>query len=106
MKKYNLEKFTRGWFIGNFDPSIIKRTDFEVGVKVFTKGQTEASHYHKITTEITVVIQGNCKLNNEILSEGDIVVISPNETAKFEALSDCKLAVVKIPSLPKDKYIA
>ncbi|HEX6977537.1 MAG TPA: hypothetical protein VF185_04290 [Patescibacteria group bacterium] len=104
MEQYNIKDFTRGWFIGNFDPSIVKREDFEIGVKIFSKGQTEKAHYHEKTDEITVVVQGRCRLNNIVLDEGDIVWIKPKEVAEFEALEDCKLAIIKIPSLPEDKY--
>ena len=38
-----LNTFTRGWFLGKFDPSIIK-TDFEVAVKEYKAGDHEKAH--------------------------------------------------------------
>ena len=34
-KTFNLKDFTKGWFVGNFDKSIIKTSDVEVAVKEY-----------------------------------------------------------------------
>ena len=35
MEKYKVEDFFKGWFIGDFSPSLFKNTHFEVAVKFF-----------------------------------------------------------------------
>lgn len=105
MKKYKLSDMTKGWFIGDFSPTLVKTKDFEVAIKEYKKGDSEESHFHKIATEITVVSKGRVMLNNEVFCEGDIIEIKPNEIAKFEALEDSSTVVVKIPSVSSDKYI-
>ena len=63
MKKFKLDDMKGGWFVGNFEPSVMK-ADFEVGIPqtqkesstiIFTKG-----------TEINVMRKGKIKLNGEI----------------------------------------
>lgn len=104
MKNYKLDSMIKGWFIGNFEPSVIKTKEFEVGIKCYKKGDYEEKHYHKIATEITVIVKGIVRMNNNIYKEGDIVALEPNEASDFMALSDCITAVVKTPSVNQDKY--
>lgn len=103
MERYNLKDY-RDWFIGNFEPALLRREDFEVGVKRYKAGDVPPVHYHKIITEYTVVVEGTIKMNDEVFGVNDIVVIYPNDATKFEALTDCTLLVVKTPSIPSDKY--
>lgn len=105
MKRFKIENFTKGWFIGNFEPSIIKTKDFEVAVKFYKKGEQENSHVHKIADEFTVITFGKCRMNNQILKKGDIIWIEKGESTDFEALEECATTVVKIPSVLGDKYV-
>lgn len=105
MKVAKLEDMIKGWFVGNFEPTIHKTTDFEVAIKKYKKGDTEERHYHKIATEITVIIQGKVRMNGVEYSEGKIITIYPNDTTDFEALEDTINAVVKYPCADNDKYI-
>jgi len=106
MKKYRLENFKGGWFIGDFEPTIVKTKRFEVSVKHYKKGDTEKKHVHKLAEEFTVVISGKCQLNGQILESGDIAVLKKGEkmTEDFKALEDTVTTVVKIPSVIGDKY--
>lgn len=106
MRKFILSKFTRGWFVGDFEPTLVKTRGFEVGVKNYKKGDKEKAHYHKIADEFTVITNGSCKLNRKVYKAGDIIWIKPGEVAEFEALEDCTNTVVKIPSVKGDKYTA
>ena len=99
-----LDKFTKGWIIGDFDPSIIRTKDFEFSVKKYEAGFTDRPHTHKIAEEITVIISGKFQFNDQIVGEGDIVVIHPNEAPTFTCLEDGYNAVIKIPSVVGDKY--
>jgi len=105
MKIFNLKKFTKGWFIGNFEPVIFKTDDFEIAIKKYQKGDKESAHYHKVAKEYTAITSGLFKFNDKILKEGDIVLIEPNESVDFECLEDGINVVVKIPSVIDDKYL-
>lgn len=105
MKTYKIDDFKLGWFVGDFSPAIINSPFVEVAYHTHKVGDKPVSHYHKLATEITVVVEGSLKINNKTFHEGDIFVIEPFEVSEAEILADCKLIVVKSPSIPKDKYI-
>ena len=48
LEKYNLNEMFKGWFIGNFEPSLFKTNDVEIGVKKYQQGDFENFHFHKI----------------------------------------------------------
>jgi quercetin dioxygenase-like cupin family protein len=105
MKKANLKDMIKGWFIGDFDPTLHKTTDVEVAVKEYKEGDYEGFHHHKVATEFTVILDGSAKMSGKIYTTGDIIKIEPNESTDFKALSDLKTVVVKIPGAKNDKYI-
>lgn len=105
MKNFKLDKMIRGWFVGNFEPSVFKTHEVEVGVKEYKKGNIEEKHHHKIATEITAIISGKVRMNGVTYSKGDIVMIYPEEATDFEALEDTISVVVKIPGANNDKYL-
>lgn len=106
MEIYHLDSMIRGWFVGNFEPSIYKTNDVEVAIKKYNRGDYEEKHYHKIATEITVIIYGRVKMNNVEYKKGDIIVMHPNESTDFECLEDgTQNVVVKYPSVNDDKYL-
>ena len=100
----NLQNFTKGWLIGDFNPSLLKIKDVEVAIKKYKSGDKETKHYHKIATEYTIVLTGKVKLINKIFNPDDIIVIYPNTENEFECLEDCILLVIKTPSVVGDKY--
>lgn len=94
-----------GWFVGDFEPSVIRTKEYEVGYKCHKKGEEWPTHHHKIATEITYVILGKINIQGQIFEAGDIFVLEPNEIADPTFLEDCCLVVVKTPSVIGDKYI-
>ena len=106
MQTAKLENMVKGWFVGNFIPTLYKTNDVEVAVKLYSRGDYEESHYHRIATEITVILCGKAKMNGIEYGSGDIIVMEPNEATDFECLEDgTKNIVVKIPGANNDKYI-
>jgi len=100
-----LSEMIKGWFIGDFVPSVHSAKEFEVAVKRYLKGDEELAHFHKIATEITVIISGSAKFNDKVVQQDQIIVVNPGEIIRFSALEDCSTVVVKIPSVVNDKYI-
>lgn len=105
MKVSNLNAMTKGWFIGNFDPSMLKTNDVEVAVKHYAQGDYEARHFHKIATEFTVIVSGKVRMNQTEYPPGTIIQIEPEEETDFEALEDTVTVVVKLPGCNNDKYL-
>jgi quercetin dioxygenase-like cupin family protein len=106
VKTSNINLMTRGWFVGNFEPTIYNTDEVEVAVKNYKMGDVESRHYHKISTEITVIVSGKVKMNNKEYRMGDIIYLEPGEVTDFMALEDTVTTVVKIPGALNDKYEA
>ena len=105
MKVDKLNEFTKGWVVGNFEPSLFTTDDFEVAVKHYECGDYEAKHYHKIATEITIIGEGMVQMNGITYTKGDIITIEPGEATDFKVLHDTITTVIKFPCVENDKYI-
>lgn len=104
MDVHKLSDMFRGWFVGDFAPTALRSEAFEVAVKRYRAGEREESHYHKVATELTVVVSGDIAVGGERFTAGDIIVVHPGEAKDFEALTDATLTIVKVPSVKGDKY--
>ena len=104
MKRISLKQFKRGWIVGNFKPSLLKSDDIEIAIQSYHAGDEEQQHYHKLGTEISILVTGSASFNGEILNEEDGMIIYPKESNIFKAITDCKVLVVKYPSSISDKY--
>lgn len=105
MKKYNLQNMKLGWFIGQFEPVAFKSDACEIAIKYYKSGDYDKRHYHKLATEITVIIDGHVKMNNIDYFNNDIIIIEPNEITDFYVITDTITCVVKIPGELNDKYL-
>ncbi len=105
MKTAKLDDMVRGWFVGNFEPTVFATDQAEAGVKSYHAGEREAAHYHKIATEITVIVTGEVEMNGVRYRAGDIICIEPGEATDFYAISDAQTAVIKVPCVKGDKYL-
>ena len=104
MRLSRLSDMTKGWFVGDFTPSVLKSDAAEVALKSYAAGTTESRHLHRIATEVTLIVSGRARMNETILNPGDIATIEPGEATDFEALTDVTTVVVKTPSVMGDKY--
>lgn len=105
MKMARLDDMVKGWFVGNFEPTLYRTNDVEVAVKIYNAGDRESAHYHKIATELTVVISGQVRMDKAEGGPGDIIVVEPGDVTDFEALTDAVNVVVKLPGANNDKYV-
>jgi hypothetical protein len=105
MKNYRLDDMTKGWFVGGFAPAAHSTQSVEVGVKHYRAGDHEAAHYHKVATEITLILSGRVRMFGKEWGEGDILVVEPHEATDFTALTDAVNVVVKTPGALDDKYL-
>jgi quercetin dioxygenase-like cupin family protein len=105
MKTAHLDDMFKGWFIGNFTPTVLSTETCEVAVKRYRAGEQESAHFHKIATEVTLVLSGQIRMAGKEWGPGDIIVLSPGEVTDFEALTDAVNVVVKTPGATNDKYL-
>lgn len=105
MKTYKLNSMTRGWFVGGFEPTTFATNACEVGLKRYKAGEYEEAHYHKLATEVTLIVEGRVRMNDKEYASGDIIVIEPGDVTDFIALTDVTNVVVKTPGMLDDKYL-
>jgi anti-sigma factor ChrR (cupin superfamily) len=104
MQVFELTDFKGGWFIGDFVPTLFPKTDFEVAIKYYKAGESEKLHYHKIATEVTVIVDGMASMNGKLYRKGNVIVIEKEEATDFVPLVDTITCVIKMPSVKGDKY--
>lgn len=105
MKHAKLSAMIKGWFVGNFSPAAYQTDACEVAVKNYQTGDKEEAHFHRIATEVTLVLSGQVRMCDKDWGPGDIIVLQPGEITAFEALTDAINIVVKTPGVLNDKYI-
>jgi len=105
MKNERLENMFKGWFVGDFSPTVLSTDACEVAIKHYKAGEKEDSHIHKVAIEVTAVVSGKVRMNDKEWSDGDIIHLEPGEVTNFEAITDAITVVVKTPSVKNDKYI-
>ena len=95
----------RGWFVGDFSPTAFNSKECEVSVRRYSAGDYEKKHYHKVATEVTIIVSGTVVMNGKEYTTGDIIIMEPGEPTDFLAKTDAINTVVKIPSVKNDKYL-
>lgn len=100
----NIKSYINGWFIGNFEPTLVKSKDVEIAHHFYSKGFKGTPHTHKIATEYNYIISGKLFASGKELKGGDIFIYEPSEISDVEFLEDTDLIVIKMPSVPGDKY--
>lgn len=105
MKLHRLSDMTRGWFVGDFEPTAHPSSEVEVAIKHYVAGEREARHVHLVSSELTAIVSGTVRMDGRELGAGDILALDPGEPCDFEALTDATLVAVKLPAVPGDKYL-
>lgn len=105
MKLYKLNRFIGGWVVGNFDPSIIKTSEFEFGVKHYIAGQRDVAHLHKQAQEITIIVSGVFRFNGRKVKKDDVILLNKGDISSFECMETGSIACIKTPSVIGDKHV-
>lgn len=92
-----------GWFVGAFEPTAYN-ANFEVGIHTHSAGEYHQDHFHKLGTEINLVLDGSVKINDTVFVKDDIFILYPYELSIVEYLTDVRICVVRNKSIPSDKY--
>lgn len=101
----SLDEMVRGWFVGDFEPSVVRSRDVEVAIKHYAAGDAESAHVHRIATELTAVVSGTVRMAGRELRAGEVIRLEPGEPSAFEALTDAVTVCVKLPAAADDKYL-
>jgi quercetin dioxygenase-like cupin family protein len=103
--RYRLDEMTRGWLVGDFEPTAQRSSEVEVAIKHYTAGDTEPRHVHNVATELTAVVSGWVRMDGRLLHAGDILKLSPGEPCDFQAVTDAVVVAVKLPAVNGDKQL-
>lgn len=104
MRVFKEADMVGGWFVGDFEPTALRTSVAEVCLKHHRRGEKWPVHYHAIAVEVTLVVSGDMTINGERFGPGDGFVLEPGEMADPTFHTDCRVVVVKVPSVPGDKY--
>ena len=104
MNLFNLKNMTKGWVVGDFEPSVLKTSNFEAAIQTHKKGYKAPLHLHKKFVEINVIVTGKMKVNGRDLGSGDIFVFDVMEVSDAEFFEDTTLVVIRPGSDPTDKH--
>lgn len=105
MRHRRLEEMIGGWFVGDFEPTVLRTAGCEVACKRYEAGAHEPTHVHRVATELTLIASGSVRMCGKTFVAGDIVVLEPGEPSDFTALEPTTTVVVKLPSVAGDKYL-
>jgi mannose-6-phosphate isomerase-like protein (cupin superfamily) len=105
LRRHRLEEMVGGWFVGDFEPSAFRTGDAEVCLKEHRAGERWPAHMHARATEVNLLVSGRMRVNAEEVAAREIFLIEPGEIAAPEFITDCMVVVVKVPSVPGDKYL-
>jgi hypothetical protein len=106
LKKLQLsDSGARGWFIGDFPEAIVQTKDFEVCYQENSQDYPNTDHYHKVITEIQLVVRGCLVVNGEEFRAGEICILEPGDEYRSHYLEPTDVVAVKFPSRPDDKYL-
>jgi hypothetical protein len=105
MRTARLDDMRGGWFVGAFSPTVLRTAAAEVAVKHYPAGTHEQRHFHKIATEVTVIVAGEVEMEGVRYRTGDIIVMEPGEATDFRTITEATTAVVKMPGVLHDKYV-
>src|SRR4051812_45374010 len=105
LERHRLSDFTKGWFVGRFEPTLLATDAVEVAIKNYKAGDHEASHHHKVATELTAVVSGRVRMSGQEIGPGEIIRIAPGQSTDFTALTDVVTVVIKLPCVGGDKYV-
>lgn len=105
MKIDNINRFVGGWLVGDFEPSVFRSKSCEIGVKHLKAGFVDERHYHKLSTEFNLLIEGKLIANGKAINTGDIFIYLPDEVNDVEVLQDSIILVIRNGTNPTDKYL-
>lgn len=101
----NVKDFTKGWMIGDFEPSVLRTNCFEFARQFHPKGFVGQRHVHDQSTEYNYIASGRLLASGKELSKGDMFIYAPGEVSEVTFLEDTDTIIIRTPSIPTDKRL-
>ncbi len=103
MKTNHISNFIRGWFIGDFEPSLLRTKDFEIAIITHKKHEKIPKHFHPVAKEYNVLLSGHMRINGKEILKGTTFIFEPGEECDVLVREDSQVLCVKVPSIIGDK---
>lgn len=104
MNLFNINDFTKGWFVGDFIPAVFRSEEIEIAHHFHKKGYVSEPHYHTESQELNYVVTGKVYASGYVIEEGMGWVYEAYENSDVIFLEDTNLIVVRCPSI-NDKVL-
>ena len=101
----NYRLLTKDLLFEEFKPSFLKTQLYEIEILKYNSGEKHIFHYHKISTEINLLLKGKMKINGCNIYTTQLFIYEPKQISCHEFLEDCEILCIKIPSINDDTYI-
>jgi hypothetical protein len=92
----------RGWFIGDYPEAVIPSKHVEICYVEEGPGPVPP-HYHRVCSEIVVIVSGHVQYQGKVYSDRDILILEPGEVNDMIMLDRCQIIGVKMPAGGDDK---
>lgn len=85
-----------------FNPFFFKTSLYEIEILKCKSNEKHIFHYHKISTEINLLLKGKMKINGCNIFTTQIFICEPKQIICCEFLEDCEILCIKIPCVNDD----
>lgn len=103
VKDIQIKDTVRGWFLGDFEPSIKRISNMEIGLLTHEANEQWDAHVHREVVEYNYLVKGEMTLNEQEYKTGDSFIFPPRHLAVPKFKTKCIILCLKIPSKPTDK---
>ncbi len=104
MRMMKIGDMKKGYFVGNFEPSIVKNDCVEISIKGAGRYTLDAAYYRKKDTTLIVILSGKMDIDGEKYGKGDALVFEPGELINLFALTNLGMLVIHFPGTKKDLH--
>lgn len=94
-----------GWFVGDFEPSIVRTTLMDIGYLTHHPGEKWDFHTHYFSREYNFLVSGKMSINGITYKSGSKFMFDYRCMACPKFYEKCTILCVKFPSAPRDKVV-
>lgn len=102
MKQINLKEMKKGYFIGDFEPNVLRSKNVEISIKGASKYTLDAAYYRKNDVRVIYISRGKIDLDGRIYGKGDALLFEPGEIINIFALTNVDMIVINFPGTKGD----
>ncbi|SCY71446.1 WavE lipopolysaccharide synthesis family protein [Butyrivibrio sp. INlla14] len=102
MKQICLREMKKGYFIGDFEPNILRSKDVEICIRGASKYTLDAAYYRRNDKRVIYINQGKIDIDGRIFGKGDAIMFEPGEVINIFALTNVEMIAMNFPGTKGD----